>query len=125
MTLYEKRQQLRGLKSAFNKLTHHLLDLRTRVQDLSEEIRQEELEIYLATVEGAVTYIPEGKSRTTSERTTSKRTTSGTPPSSKTLKKHLDYISTLSADDKTNLIIALRDAFPLGAAPQSGRIKIQ
>lgn len=110
MTLYEKRQQLRGLKSAFNKLTHHLLDLRSRVQDLTEEIRQEELEIYLATVEGAVTYIPEGKSHQTSPRILP---SFRTPPSSKTTKKHLDYISTLSTDNRMDLLISLRDSIPL------------
>lgn len=104
MTLYEKRQRLRGLKSAFNKLSHHLLDLRSKVADLTEEIRQEELEIYIQTTSNAITYIPEGTS--TTRRTPADYVRS--PPSSKSTKKYLDYISTLSKDSKRELLNALR-----------------
>lgn len=121
MTLYQKRQHLRGLRSAYDKLAHHLIDLRSRVQTLTEDVRQEELELYIATVEGAVTYIPEGKSSKRPTKTPSPKVVN---PSSKVTKKYVNYISKLSSEDRLEFLISLRDSTPT-SSPKGGNSTLE
>ena len=105
MTLYQKRQRLGNLKIVLNKLNHHLFDLRAKVVDLQEEVREDELKLYLATVEDAVTYIPPGRSglRQQVKQTTTTQGISRRRDSAK-IERYTTYINTLPEELKADFI---------------------
>ena len=115
MKLHLKRKALSNAKFAFNKLTHHLFALKVRIDTLSEEVRQDELALHIATSPDAITYIPEGKStRKTNLILPNKRK----PVSSTIAKKYLDYANTLSNGSKRELQITLRTQLNMSAQPR-------
>jgi len=121
MNLYSKRRALANTKFAFNKLTHHLFALKAKIDSLSEEIRQEELALHIATKHSAITYIPEGKFTKKNSITSFKK---GQPVSSALAKKYLDYAQTLSNDSRQELRIALRDLIkPSDSSDSPGTVR--